>query len=286
LKELKGGKGEMKKGLMLVTSCFAAVLIAAPLWAAEEESAGELARKAQNPVADMMSFPFQDNMNFGYGPNDGMQNVMNFQPVIPLRLNKDWNLITRTIAPLIYQPWPEYEFGLGDIQFTPFFSPAKSSKFIWGAGPVFQFPTATDEILGTGKWTVGPSGVGLLMEGPWVAGLLAQNVWSYAGDSDRKDVNAFLAQPFINYNFEKGWYLTFSPIITANWKADKGSDVWTVPLGLGFGKIFRIGKLPFNGNISAFYNVAKPEVGPDWTLRVQLALLLPTSMFKGKEEPK
>jgi hypothetical protein len=276
----------MKIKLLLTLACMVVILCAAPLWAAEEESATELAKKAQNPVADMMSFPFQNNMNFGYGPNDGMQNVMNFQPVIPIHLSEDWNMITRTIMPLIYQPWPGYEFGLGDIQFTPFFSPAKPSKFIWGGGPVFQFPTATDDTLGTGKWTVGPSGVGLLMEGPWVIGLLAQNVWSYAGDSDRKDVNAFLAQPFVNYNFDKGWYLTFSPIITANWKADKGSDVWTVPLGLGFGKIFRIGKLPFNGNISAYYNVAKPEVGPDWTLRLQLALLLPTSVLKGKEEPK
>ncbi len=130
---------KMKARLMMALLCVPVLLLAMPLWAAEMESNTELAKQAQNPVADLMSFPLQNNMNFGYGPNDGMQNVTNFQPVIPLHLNEDWNLITRTIMPLIYQPWPEHEFGLGDIQFTPFFSPAKASKFLWGLVLSFSF---------------------------------------------------------------------------------------------------------------------------------------------------
>ena len=269
----------MQKRLVAAIACLAAFLAGAPLWA-EEDSATELAKKTQNPVADMLSFPFQNDTNFNYGPSNQTQNIMNFQPVIPIHLNKEWNLITRTIAPLVYTPWPEYQFGLGNVQFTGFLSPAKPGKLIWGVGPVFQFPTHTGRWLGSNKWSAGPSAVGLLMEGHWVVGLLAQNIWSFAGPggSSNPAVNQFLAQPFINYNLPKGWYVTFSPVITADWKA-AGSDQWTVPLGLGLGKIFKIGKLPFNGQLAAFYNVARPSNGPDWSIRAQLALLLPESLF-------
>jgi len=241
----------------------------------------ELAKQTQNPVADLISIPFQNNMNFGLEPNHRTQNVLNIQPVIPLHLTEDWNLITRTIMPIIKQPdlrtTSDDTWGLGDINTSLFFSPAKSSGFIWGLGPVFQFPTGTDEVLSTRKWAAGPTGLGLLMHGPWVVGLLANNLWSYAGNNDRNDVSQFLAQYFVNYNLPDAWYLTSSPIITANWEASGKGNQWTVPVGGGFGKVFRIGKLPFNANVSAFANVVRPDAGADWTFRVQLALLLPKS---------
>ncbi len=121
--------------------------------------------------------------------------------------------------------------------------------------------------------------MGLLMKGPWVLGLLANNLWSYAGESNRPEVNQFLAQPFINYNLPKGWYISLSPIITANWKVDRASDEWTVPLGGGVGKVFMVGKLPFNGSVAVYENVVKPDMGPDWTIRVQIGLLLPRAIF-------
>ena len=248
---------------------------------AEEES--ELAKQTQNPVADLISIPFQNNMNFGLEPNHRTQNVLNIQPVIPLNLNKDWNLITRTIMPIIKQPdlrtTSDDTWGLGDINMSLFISPAKGEGLIWGLGPVLQFPTGTDEVLSSRKWAAGPAGVGLFMHGPWVIGLLANNLWSYAGNNDRKDVSQFLAQYFVNYNLPDAWYLTSSPIITANWEAEGKGNKWTVPVGGGFGKVFRIGKLPFNGNVSAFANVVRPDAGPDWTFRIQLALLLPKSLF-------
>ena len=117
------------------------------------------------------------------------------------------------------------------------------------------------------------------MHGPWVVGLLANNLWSYAGNDDRKPVSRFLAQYFVNYNLPDAWYLTSSPIITANWGAEGKGNKWTVPIGGGFGKVFRIGRVPFNGNVSAFTNVVRPNAGADWTFRIQLALLLPKSMF-------
>lgn len=251
---------------------------------ATQENQEDLAKAAQNPVADMVSIPFQPNFNFGFGTDrKKTQIVTNIQPVIPIKLNKDWNLITRTIIPVVYTEYPAYQTGLGNIQFTAFLSPAKPGKFIWGFGPVIQFPTHTDTYLGSNKWSGGPSAVGLFLDknSPWVIGALVQNIWSFAGPKTSKDnpsVNQFLIQPFINYNLPKAWYITFSPAITADWKA-AGSDQWTVPLGLGVGKIFKIGKLPFNGQISSFYNVARPDIGPKWSIRAQLTLLLPKSMF-------
>ena len=238
----------------------------------------ELAKAAQNPVADLISLPFQNNTNFGVGPGDDVQNVLYIQPVIPFEMSENWNLITRTIAPVIYQPElvPGYgsEFGLGDINTTLFLSPSKPGKFIWGAGPIFSFPTASDTVLGTGKWGIGPSVVVLTIRGPWVVGAVANNLWSYAGDDDREEVNQFLLQYFVNYNLPKGWYISSAPIITANWKADSGNK-WTIPFGGGVGKIFRIGKQPMNAQVQAFYNVEKPEFGADWTLRLQLQFLFP-----------
>jgi hypothetical protein len=173
------------------------------------ENQEELAKAAQNPVADMVSFPFQNNTGFNFGPDKQTQNVTNFQPVIPISLGKEWNLITRSIIPIVYAPWPEYQFGLGKLQFTGFISPAKPGKFIWGFGPVLQFPTHTDTWLGSNKWSAGPSAVGLIMEGHWVVGLLAQNIWSFAGPggTENPDVNQFLAQPFINYNLP--WLVSY-----------------------------------------------------------------------------
>jgi hypothetical protein len=272
--------GRMRRKSTITALCIAMVLIAAPVFAAESQE--ELAKAAQNPIADMISIPVQSNFNLDFGQDrDKSQIVTNIQPVVPVSLGKDLNLITRTIIPIIYTEFPAYQTGLGNVQFTGFLSPAKPSKFIWGVGPVLQFPTHTDTFLGSDKWSAGPSAVGLTIQGHWVVGLLAQNIWSFAGPSTTREnpaVNQFLAQPFINYNLPEGWYLTSSPIVTADWKA-AGRDQWTVPVGGGFGKIFKIGRLPFNGSLAAYYNVARPEIGPNWSVRAQIALLLPKSVL-------
>ena len=242
------------------------------------EGEEDLAQAVQNPVGDLISLPFQNNTNFGFGPYDRTQNVLNIQPVLPISLSSDWNLITRTIFPVITQPDFFSESGsttgLGDVNFTAFLSPSKPGKFIWGVGPAIVLPTATDESLGSGKWSAGPSVVGLSIQGPWVAGILMSNVWSFAGDSDRADVNFFLAQYFVNYNMDHGWYLVSAPIITSNWEASSGNQ-WIVPFGAGIGKIFRIGKQPMNFNTQAFYNAVKPDFGPDWQWRFQLQFMFP-----------
>jgi len=244
----------------------------------QDASNSDLAKQAQNPVANLISLPLQNNTNFSIGPDDETQNILNIQPVWPVSINDDWNLITRTILPVVSQPniltgGDGRINGLGDTTFTGFFSPKDSGKLIWGAGPVFLIPTATDDALGSDKWGAGASVVLLTMPGKWVVGSLFSNVWSFAGSGDQ-DVNLFTWQYFINYNLPNKWYLTSAPIITANWEADS-DNTWTVPFGGGIGKIFNIGKQPMNGQISAYYNVEKPELGPDWQLRVQLQFLFP-----------
>lgn len=264
---------------------FALALIAGLSWSgiafAEDKptSTEELAKAAQNPVADMISLPFQFNTNFGYGPYNETQEVINIQPVVPISLSPDWNLITRTIVPVISQPqlYPDDNrtFGLGDTTVSAFLSPAHSGRFIWGLGPAVLLPTATDDDLGSGKWGAGPSAVGLIMDGPWVYGALVNNIWSFAGDTSRTDVNQMTLQPFVNYNFKEGWYASSSPLVTANWMAEDDNR-WTLPVGGAFGRVFRVGKQPINAQVGAYYNVIAPDdVGPQWQIRAQLQFLFP-----------
>jgi hypothetical protein len=220
--------------------------------------------------------PFQSNTNFGLAPGNAVQEVLNIEPVIPIHMGA-LNLITRTIIPLISQPntganQSGSTFGLGNINTTLFISPKKPGGFIWGIGPVFGFPTNTSPALGSAKWTFGPSVVLLTMPGPWVLGILVNNVWSWAGGGSQ-DVNSLLVQYFVNYNFSGGWYLTSSPIITANWLAAPYSNKWTFPVGGGFGKLVRVGPLPLNFNAAGYYNIWRPNGGPTWQLRLTAALL-------------
>jgi hypothetical protein len=245
-----------------------------------ELSPEQLAKLAQNPVGNLVSVPFQNNTNFDVGPLEKTQNVLNIQPVYPIHVNDDWNVITRTILPLLWQP--EFvpgqgsTFGLSDVQFSAFLSPANPGEWIWGAGAIAQLPTNTDDVLGNDRWGLGPTAVLLRIEkgNPWVYGALVNNIWSVSGSSSDPPINQFLLQPFVNYNFPGGTYLTTAPIVTANWEAS-GSDVWTVPLGGGIGHIFHLGRLPVNSQVSAYYNVATPEFGADWQLRVQVQLMFP-----------
>ncbi len=240
----------------------------------------ELAKIAQNPVGNLISVPFQNNTNLHFGPEQGTQNILNIQPVIPIEVDKDWNVITRTIVPVISNPalGPNRDSltGIGDTTFTAFLSPANPGHWIWGAGPVLQLPTDTNQELGNKNWGLGPSGVVLHLEhgDPWVYGVLANNIWSLTSSQTGGSYNNGLIQPFLNYNFAGGLYLTSSPIMTVNWKEDP-SQRWTIPLGGGVGKIFHLGKLPVNTQLAGYYNVVRPEFGPNWQIRAQIQILLP-----------
>lgn len=245
-----------------------------------QESKEELAKAAQNPLANIMSFPFQDDINFGYGPdNDRTQNVLNIEPVIPLM---DGRIITRTILPIVTQPdFSESSgatTGLSNVQFTAFYAP-KAKGIIWGVGPIVSFPAHNSD-FGSKKWSIGPSIVVLKMSKKWVYGTVINNTFSFAGPSDAADVNSFYSEVFANYNLADGLYVNSAPVITANWEAEKGQQ-WVVPIGAGVGKIVKLGgKLPLNLYAGYYYNVICPDFGPKSQLRLQATILLPTSILK------
>ena len=239
-----------------------------------QQSAENLAQKAANPIADLVSVPFQNNTDFGLGDYDRTRNVLNIQPVIPLAGGR---VITRTIFPFVWIPditaeSGSFSSGLSDIVFTAFYVPP-SGALMWGVGPVAEFPTGGAS-RGSQKWSLGPSFVALKQTGPWTLGILANNVWSIAGKSDPQSVNRGLIQYFIVRQLGNGWYVNSAPIITVNWKADSGQR-WVVPFGAGGGKLVFLGKLPVNLQSQVYYNVVKPDIGPDWQLRFQLQVLLP-----------
>jgi hypothetical protein len=261
---------------------------------------GDLQKAVQNPVASLISVPIQNSTNFGIGPFGRIQNVLNIQPVIPIQATENWTLIIRWIAPIISQPAPGtanlevYGIeentpayfaakdaqkaagvnGFGDMQPTFFVSPTKPHKMIWGIGPYFVLPTATSKALGQGKLSIGPSVVVLVQPGHWTIGGLVNNAWSVAGSGGRRPVNQMTFQYFLNYNLKKGWYLSSSPILTANWKASNGS-VWTVPFGGGVGRVMRLGTQPVNIMAQFYGNAVRPANGSPWGMRLQIAFLFP-----------
>jgi hypothetical protein len=275
----------MNTSIAFLTATLAVALAAIPAHA--EMSAEELAKLTQNPVGNLISVPFQNNTNLNAGPQKETQNVLNIQPVIPIEVNSEWNIITRTIIPVISQPpltptGGERINGIGDVQFSAFLSPSTPSSggLIWGAGAIAQAPTDSNDALGNPRWGVGPTAVVLRVEhgSPWVYGVLVNQIWSVGdatkGSRQSGDYSQALMQPFLNYNFPDGTYLTSSPIITADWKADSGQK-YTVPVGGGIGHIFHLGKLPVNTSLAAYYNAVKPDLGPNWQIRFQVQLLFP-----------
>lgn len=244
----------------------------------QPSSASEFVKKARNPLADQISFEIQPNFNFGSGPDRDTQYVFDIQPVVPIHLPADWILFSRTIVPLIDQPGAApgqgYTFGIGDIQETLILSPPSSKTFIWGLGPVLQFPSASATSLGSGKWEIGPIGAAILTGTWWQLGGQVYNLWSYAGDSSRASANAMLLQPVLNIFLPQQWYLTFGPQVTANWKASAG-DKWTVPVGGGIGRAFTIAGQGGTAQVEAYNYVERPAGSATWSVILTVQFVFP-----------
>jgi hypothetical protein len=240
--------------------------------------AGELAKQLVNPVASLISVPLQLNANGGFGPGDDVQWVLNVQPVIPFSLSQKWNLITRTIVPVIDQPaltpGAGRTFGLGDVSLSLFASPKATEPFIWGLGPIVLVPTATDDPLGAGKLGLGPTLVVLKQAGPWTVGALLNQVWSVAGDSERAAVSQALLQPFLAYATKTGTTLNLNSETTVNWEAASGEKV-AAPLQLTVSQVLKAGPQLLSVGLTGGYFVEKPSIGPDWRARLVVTLLFP-----------
>jgi hypothetical protein len=241
----------------------------------EKAKAAELAKKLQNPVANLISVPIQNNWDFGIGPEDAMRYTVNVQPVIPFSIGEDWNLITRTIVPVIYAESPvaggDDEFGLGDVVQSFFFSPKEPvGGWILAAGPVALWPTATDSALGAGKWGAGPTALALQQRNGWTYGVLGNHIWSYAGWGDN-EVNATFLQPFVSFTTKKQTTFGLNTESTYDW----ANDQWTVPLNASASQLLKIGKQPVQFALGARYYAEKPSGGPEWGLRFVVTFLFP-----------
>lgn len=250
-----------------------AVALFVPLAAAGQD-ASELAKQTQNPIANLISVPLQGNWDFGIGENEDTATLFNFQPVVPFGVSKSTNVILRVIMPLTSQPGADgaRNNGMGDIVASAFFSPVKSGRFIWGAGPVVLLPTATANALGTQKFGVGPTVVVLTQPGKWTLGTLFNQIWSTSGAANRDDINSMYLQPFANYNLGSGLAVGASIEATANWDAD---ETWTAPLLFQVSKVTLLGKRPVNLAVAAGPMLASPDGKANWRFRLAATFLFP-----------
>lgn len=246
----------------------------------------DLGAAVQNPISSLVSLPFK--YTFDNGAPNGDANTLSINPVYPVTVG-NWNFVNRALIPIANAPGgitlPSNpgigevgnggrSFGLGDINYSLYLNPKETTgKWIWGVGPSVTLPTATDDSLGSGKWSGGATAVALTQPEWGTYGVLVRQLWSFAGDSDRADVNQGLVEAFVNYNLDNGWYLLTDSVATINWEAS--SDKLTLPLGGGAGRVFKMGNQPVNARVEAYYNVLRPDTAPKWTLGATFQFLFP-----------
>ena len=243
-------------------------------------SEDDIAKESENPIGNLTVLPFQNLINFGVGPHHGTQNILEFEPVVPIHLNQDWNLINRAVIPVVWNPdlspFPSVPQAFAPVDYSAFLSPRNPvNGWTVGAGPIVQIPTASSPTVGSSVWGLGPTAVVVKTTEHVVAGVLTNQVWSLGGVNSGpggRRYSTFLLEPFVDYNFGNGWFVFSDPIITANWET-RGTK-WTVPVGAGVGRIIKVGgKLPVKLSISGFYNVVTPQFGARWQLATEVAVI-------------
>jgi len=251
-----------------------------PVTDASKASEDDIAKESQNPIGNLTILPFQNYTNFGVGPHDGTQNILEFEPVVPFHITPDWNIIARAVIPVVWNPdlapAPSVPQAIAPTDFSTFLSASHPfNGWTWGVGPIVQVPTATNPSVGSSVWGLGPTAVVVWTGGHIVTGLLANQVWSLGGvasGSGGKRYASLLLEPFFNYNFGGGWFVSTSPLITENEYAS--GRKWTVPVGVVAGRVMKLGgKLPIKWSLGGYYNVATPQYGAKWTLYSEVAVI-------------
>jgi len=237
-------------------------------------TAQELATSVHNPFEDFVKVPIQSTTGFQIGRDHKVGDAVNIEPLLPFSLNADWDLIARPSLTVAYSPTPHEQSGLEDLQTSFFLTPAKESTWIWGAGPMFQFPTASSSELGTGRWSAGPTAALVYSEGPWFGAVVAYHLMSFAGNRERGSVNQTYIEPEISYNFESGWYVDCDPQMTYDWTADT-ANAWIIPMGADIGKAFNIGSQSLSLQLGAYDLLKRPDGAPQWITRVSVTFLFP-----------
>ena len=235
----------------------------------------QLARDRENPFAQTINLPLAAVTGFGIGPHHDVGEQLTIQPQLPLPLDADWNLVVRSLLPVTFSPDPQRRFGLGDVQPSFFLTPARGTGLIWGAGPALQFPAATGNELGTGKWSAGPTGALVYSDrdSPWFAGILVTQLWSIAG-APRTAVNQTSTEVDLSYNFESGWYIQTDPTITYDWSGTPRQAL-TLPVGIDVGKLTKIGGQDVSFQLGAYDALKSPAGTAQWIIRAQITLLFP-----------
>lgn len=244
---------------------------------APEHNSEELARQLSNPVASLVSVPFQFNWEHGVGPDDQTRFLLNVQPVMPFTIAPKINMIVRAIVPLLSQPplvvGGAPAFGVSDITTSFFFTPASPGRFIWAVGPVFTLPSTTEPTIGSEKWSIGSTALVLKQQGPLTYGVLWNQLWSYGGNENRPDVNQMFFQPFFAYTTKTAVTYTLQSESSANWDAD---ETWTVPINFTVAKLASFGTFPASYTIGlGVFPTSQAAGGADWKFRAALTLLLP-----------
>ena len=238
----------------------------------------DIAKESQNPIGNLTIMPFLNDTNFGFGPHNATQNILEFEPVVPFHLSADWNLIARAVIPFVWNPslYPAESVpqAIAPTDASAFFSPRNTpGGWTWGVGPVVQIPTETNPSVGSTVWGLGPTAVIVKTTGPIVAGVLVNNIWSLGGEDTGagKRYATLLLEPFFNYNFHGGWFVSTAPIVTDN-EYGHGNQ-WTVPVGAVAGRVMKLGKLPIKWSVGGYYNAVTPQYGARWTLQTNFAFI-------------
>ena len=246
-------------------------MLALPVWAQEpREQAGTLAQRSRNPFADSINLPATLSLGFGVGPRRETEPTLNFEPRIPLGGTDEWRFLTRSNVSILHVHDPDETTGLGDIDVSLFLTPEHTTTWVWGVGPIVRFPTATDRSLGSGKWSAGPTAGRVYVPGPWINGIVASHLWSFAGPRSREDVSQTQAELLVSYTFRNDWYMQTAPTLSYDWRAPRGQG-WTIPVGADIGRSFKIGAQGISLQIGAYYNVKEPTGTAEWTLDTQIS---------------